>query len=304
MNHKSNLLYLKKKTEIPHDPEDDFSDPSLPFFFDFGDTGGSVTISSATQTAMRFSYDMETWDTCAAGNTITVSSGRVYLCAATPVTSLFTTDDAKNAWAFTGESVRAGGYINALLDADNPDDVAYGAYTFAALFYGCTILKRAPDLPSMILGQGCYTYMFYGCTELERPPELPALELTKSCYRYMFYGCTSLKSAPALNAPILADYCYQRMFNLCSLLEEAPPLPALTLGKYSYFYMFAGCTMLRQVVCLATDMSAMSCLSNWLYGVATSGVFVKNPSATWKLGTASGVPSGWTLMDYPVDGEG
>ena len=35
--------------------------------------------------------------------------------------------------------------------------------------------------------------MFYGCTSLTTAPELPAKTLDVNCYYYMFYGCTSLK---------------------------------------------------------------------------------------------------------------
>ena len=39
----------------------------------------------------------------------------------------------------------------------------------------------------------CYKYMFYGCTSLTKAPELPATTLANYCYAYMFYGCTGLK---------------------------------------------------------------------------------------------------------------
>ncbi len=41
--------------------------------------------------------------------------------------------------------------------------------------------------------------------------------------------------------------------------------------------------------------------SNWLYGVAATGTFVKNPNAAWTLVSATGVPSGWTIeMDESI----
>ena len=36
--------------------------------------------------------------------------------------------------------------------------------------------------------------MFYNCTSLVNAPELPAETLDRACYYQMFYNCTSLKS--------------------------------------------------------------------------------------------------------------
>ena len=47
---------------------------------------------------------------------------------------------------------------------------------------------------------------------------------------------------------------------------------------------------------LATDISATNCLRDWVYGVASSGTFVKNPEATWDVVGTSGVPSGWRVI--------
>ena len=46
---------------------------------------------------------------------------------------------------------------------------------------------------------------------------------------------------------------------------------------------------------LATDISALDCLSNWVKNVAATGTFVKNSAATWTRTGTSGVPSGWTI---------
>jgi len=40
--------------------------------------------------------------------------------------------------------------------------------------------------------------MFYGCTSLTTAPELPALTLVSSCYYLMFKGCSSLSYIKAL----------------------------------------------------------------------------------------------------------
>jgi hypothetical protein len=63
--------------------------------------------------------------------------------------------------------------------------------------------------------------------------------------------------------------------------------------------MFYNCTNLNYIKCLATDISASNCTSNWVNGVAASGTFVKDPNittSTWETG-ANGIPSGWTVQD-------
>jgi hypothetical protein len=61
--------------------------------------------------------------------------------------------------------------------------------------------------------------------------------------------------------------------------------------------MFYGCTSLNSVTCLATDISAEDCTTEWLDGVATSGTFYANPSTNWTTNSPSGIPSGWTRED-------
>ena len=62
--------------------------------------------------------------------------------------------------------------------------------------------------------------MFYGCTGLTQAPELPATVLAYRCYYGMFYECTGLTQAPELPATVLADSCYSNMFSDCTALEE------------------------------------------------------------------------------------
>ena len=267
------------------------------FYLNFGGAGGSVTISSNTLTSFNYSFDNRQWNTVSPGGTITVNSGKVYLCAATPVTSLFSSAVSSNKWTISGSNVKAGGNINTLLNADDPDGVVYSPYTFAYLFGDCTSLTEAPALPATTLASECYSSMFFGCTSLTRAPALPATTLVNYCYQYMFQGCTSLTQAPALPATTLADYCYDSMFYGCKGLTEAPALPATTLADTCYSNMFYQCSKLAYIKCLATNIHISSSTYNWVHGVAKSGTFVKAPSMTsWKTGT-SGIPSGWTVQN-------
>ncbi len=129
-------------------------------------------------------------------------------------------------------------------------------------------------LPATTLTEGCYCEMFRSCAALTTAPALPATTLAKDCYRQMFYSCTSLTTAPELPAPVLAQSCYYRLFRNCSNLNS--------------------------VTCLATDISAPDCINNWLdnAGTVVEGTKIFNAASpvNWPTNSASGIPSGWTLV--------
>ena len=172
---------------------------------------------------------------------------------------------------------------------------------YCAMFSGCASLATAPALPATTLTAACYDGMFLGCTSLTAAPELPAENLASSCYCSMFSGCTSLTAAPELPATTLANECYSSMFRGCTSLIMAPELKAAVLAGYCYEQMFKGCTNLNSVTCLATDISATDCTTNWLSGVASTGTFTKaagigvDTSGGWTSNSANGIPTGWVV---------
>lgn len=175
-------------------------------------------------------------------------------------------------------------------------------WCYAFMFDGCTNLASAPELPATVLTEYCYNGMFRDCTSLTTAPALPAKTLATNCYYQMFYGCTSLTTAPELPATNLvpgSTYAgvYSNMFRDCTSLTTAPELPATTLTSRCYLSMFSGCTSLNSITCLATDISANDCTTNWTNGVAASGTFTKAASMTgWTTG-ANGIPDNWTVQD-------
>jgi len=100
-----------------------------------------------------------------------------------------------------------------------------------------------------------------------------------------------------LPATTLASYCYQYMFRFSSL-KTAPKLLATTLVSQCYNCMFQNCGGINSITCLATDISASYCTSNWLQNASSSGTFTKAASMTsWGSG-GSGIPNNWTVLDY------
>ena len=166
---------------------------------------------------------------------------------------------------------------------------------YCGMFYSCSSLTKAPDLPATTLANKCYLGMFENCYSLTKATELQATTLANNCYAYMFRGCSSLTTAPELPATTLAESCYNYMFGYCTSLAKAPDLQATTLTNECYKTMFMGCQNLRYVKCLATDISATNCLTDWFDGTMLLGTFITadNPPA-YGSGT-SGIPSGWNV---------
>lgn len=160
----------------------------------------------------------------------------------------------------------AGNFVGKTTIRDNRTNCMQGMFSGAKVIDASNLI-----LPATTLTNDCYHDMFSNCAFLEKAPELPATTLANSCYVGMFYGCTMLTSAPA-------------------------SLPATSLANQCYYGMFQGCRNMKYVKCLATNISAYNCVTNWLLGVAATGTFVKAPGVTWPTGD-SGIPSGWTVVD-------
>ena len=66
------------------------------------------------------------------------------------------------------------------------------------------LMDKTGELRDLSDKDYCYCYMFYDCTHLTKAPELPATTLADKCYFDMFYGCAALTKAPELPATTLA----------------------------------------------------------------------------------------------------
>ena len=186
-------------------------------------------------------------------------------------------------------------YCYQLISAPELPATTLSSSCYSQMFCGCTSLTQAPELPATKLDNYCYRSMFSGCSSLAQAPELPATRLELSCYEAMFRDCTSLTQAPELPALSLIGSCYQSMFDGCSSLTAAPELPATSLQSECYSHMFSNCTNLNYIKMMATDINASNCLVSWVFGVSSTGTFVKNSAATWDVTGTNGIPEGWTV---------
>ncbi|MBR5973129.1 MAG: leucine-rich repeat protein [Paludibacteraceae bacterium] len=208
----------------------------------------------------------ETWTALAAGDTITLAhKGDKALLRGDNLEGFSKGYDKYSSFTMTGK-IAASGSVMSLIDGTGLSTEITGEYCFVNLFWRCTSLTQAPELPATKLSDGCYAGMFQGCTSLTQAPELPATTLADHCYQYMFEGCTSLTQAPALPATTLSEWCYGYMFKGCTSLTQAPELPATTLVSACYQYMFSGCTSLTQAPKLpAPELLANSNAKNSCY---------------------------------------
>lgn len=282
------------------------------------------TNATTTKPSLSYSKNGSSWTEWDYTN-ISVNAGDfVYFKGVNNIISNSTSDYSK--FTSTGR-FNASGNIMSLLYGDDYEgkfDLTGREYCFDKLFYNCYGLITSPELPATTLAGYCYGYMFYGCTSLKSAPELPATTLAGYCYDGMFYKCASLVNAPELPATKLAPWCYYGMFRDCISLASAPELPATELEYYCYGYMFEGCESLTSTPelpaielvnkcyeCMFYKCSKLNYVKAefitepyidytyyWLYGVAKTGTFVANPSATWPSKITRSehtVPYGWTI---------
>lgn len=310
-------------------PDLDIFNPEIPFCIEnIGDVPVEVGLynyhdTTAMRVNCKISYDLETWQDYALARTtnsnstsigrITLQSkgDRVYIKADKndytnpkypyPHTRVVVFDQTYD------KKIRARGNIVSINkgtdDSYKTDYLTFksgDAYSYYQLFNDCTSLIQAPELPMTNTVAGCYCGMFQGCTSLTSFSDLPATILAESCYHSMFYGCTRLTQAPDLQATTSANYCCAYMFQNCINITRAPELLATTLTDYCYYEMFKGCRALNYVKCLATDISASDCVTDWLADVQPIGDFY-TPAATNWLRNESGIPVGWTINEINPD---
>lgn len=188
---------------------DDAKGDYTPFYIDFGDSGGSVTLSPAVQSSFYISYNSTQWSDQPyyGSDIIQVSRGRVYFKAVEPTNTLYRNIDTANAWDISGTGVKLGGNINSLLSADNPNSVGLGANAFAFIFALSNAIVDAAELV------------------------LPAKTVSNYGYSCMFFGCVALGTSPIIQAERIRNYGCSGMFDSCSNLTRVTCLAVQTTSS-------------------------------------------------------------------------
>ena len=262
----------------------------------------AIETGTFSNNASDYLYSVDngtTWSTLTAGTqTPTISAGNKVMWKA-----VSTNTNWKGVFDSTGKYKVIGNIMSLLFNSGFEEKKHLIGYD--GLFYGLFAysegLTDASDmlLPATTLCKNAYAGMFVKCTNMTKAPKLPALELGVNCYASMFSGCTSLTTAPELPSINLKENCYMNMFDSCTKLTNAPILKAHLLADRCYEYMFSGCNKLNSIKMYALVLGEDS-LSNWLDGVASSGIFTKHTDMTTLPSGTSGIPSGWTIYSENV----
>ena len=197
-------------------------------------------------------------------------------------------------------------------------------YCYWYMFQGCSKLKEAPQLKSTVLCMAVYSHMFEGCSSLTSAPDLPTPSIMNhSAYTGMFAYCTNLTTAPKIEITLSNSAAYAKMFEGDEKLEDASAINIETVGVESNEYMFRDCTALAipptisvgtlsakycfremfkntklsSLKVATTAINRTDCLTDWLNGVTTEGVFYKPSGATY-TDTTLKLPSTWTVEAY------
>jgi len=266
--------------------------------------GGSTWISLAanTDTPTVLAGDMIMWKaelTPTQDDGVGTFTGSGEFNAMGNPMSLHYGDNFRNYTSSKTNAYRKLFYNSKIVSAENLKliDISVGARYYHSMFYGCSSLIAAPEIPATSCGlDGCNS-MFYGCTSLTVAPELHVTTTARYWAMYMFYGCTNLIQAPSvLPATDIGAGGYYHMFRNCSSLEVAPVIMATSSSGMSE--MFRGCSKLRYIKAMFTETPNAD---NWVNGVASSGVFAKRSDATWENAFGvNAIPTGWTVETFQV----
>ena len=228
----------------------------------------TISLNSKTSPDIKYSLnggDWTQWDYSA----ITLNTGDTLRMKGNNSNGFSTMFSSYNQFKMTGKIGASGNIMSLLYDNDFEGKLTIPCdCCFYEMFYGCTSLTTAPELPATTLTESCYYEMFKNCSALtSAPTTLPATTLANNCYSSMFYGCTSLTTAPELPATTLTNGCYSQMFSGCSSLVAVPELPATTLALHCYVNMFMNCASLTTA---PTTLPATT-LTDYCYSSMFSG---------------------------------
>ena len=167
---------------------------------------------------------------------------------------------------------------------------------YCGMFYNCTNLKNVDlILPASVKERDePYAYMFEGCISLVSAPEMTIDSISSYGCIEMFKDCRSLVDVSKITLNASATQSYKSMFESCVSLQKSPIITADATRSSCFEYMFRDCNKLNHITMLGA-WSTYSCFW-WVYGVASSGTFVKKKGVSIASGV-NGIPNGWTVVE-------
>ena len=197
-----------------------------------------------------------------------------------------------NNWRLVGTDIKCIGNIENLLDyatVESRKHPIMSDHCYQYMFYGCSGLIQAPELPATTLANSCYQEMFSNCVYLTQAPKLPATTLANSCYQKMFWGCEHLKLSSTKtdkyiqeyripssgNGPVEADPALDQMFS--SLLTDLTCVNSPK--KYQTYYLSSDNMIVRETETATLNGYVNSIVDNAIEKYADTGEYII-PSST------------------------
>lgn len=225
---------------------------------------------------LETSTDKTNWNTWDGASAVSSSNdGKLYLRG---TGNTVITGNTICFWNLNGSNISVIGNIETLLDyatVGQGNHPPMATHCYMSMFYNCTAITSAPELPATTMASYCYQEMFRGCSNLISAPALPATTLANNCYAYMFYGCTNLETLIALPVLNLPEYCYGSMFYNCSKIK----LSMSQIDNYQNLYRIP-------IIGSSSDTYSNS-LANMFVG--TTGTFSGIPSINTNYYTSNAI---------------
>ena len=192
-------------------------------------------------------------------------------------------------------------YQSNIVSAENlilPEFTLAPQYVFADMFNGSQYLTIAPNVRAVQTNGYAFRNMFQGCTSLTTVQDVYCGNTATESHVGMFKECTALTSID-FNVTATTGWTLQSICEGCTSLQTA-----IVRGDFTYQYvanyLFKNCTSLTSLTYLGTQSPGTGNRTNdWLLNAPATGTFYMDQNKTWDSTvprTASGVPSGWTIV--------
>ena len=277
---------LQDSNEIPmHKVEGVGINPTLSYSLDDGETWTTTTISSnksfgTINTGQKIIFKGTNATFASAWNAYNCFNPSKQFKVYGNIMSLFNGDNFKTNYEFNNTTHQCAGLFRTvnLVDASNL------------------------ILPALTLYSSSYNGMFRGATALQHGPQMLATTPAYESCSSMFEGCINLEEPIEINFTTLAQQCCMRMFLMnrnskitTPKMTKSPILRCANAAQDCYKEMFKGNGNLVEVTCLLYNIFGTV---DWLTNCSDTGTFKRLSNSNWATGTTSGIPSGWTVVDY------
>ena len=128
------------------------------------------------------------WEDYAFGTVIPLNAGEScrWRCKSHPTTQ---SDQKYVQFGMTGK-IEASGNVNSMLSRGFENLTSLSGFDYESMFYGCTSLTQAPELPATTLADYCYHAMFSGCTSLNEV----RISATKTATGALYYWLSTVSA--------------------------------------------------------------------------------------------------------------